>query len=764
MSLHVITRVLFALVFACGIVSSHKSVIAAEPDTPSLNQIEPNIKTMIGKPVVAGNFLFWRDTRNPHPSIYGYDFGNGMEFLVSDTPSEKFDFASDGSTLAWVERLPAVNEAPSNIRIQGFDLATRTEFTILTFPDINTFSSIALDNNILYHTGSVSGNPGLYARDLATGQEQLITPNGQDAVVADGIILWTEEESIEKYVPAKVSLHMRKLDGSLETVLGSANAGYGGVTYAVSGDHVVWSFAPASGDARAYLHRVSTAITQVLSTAPVESLTINGNSVVWSTLAPNEFDAPYVWSVQRYDLASGSISNVITNSSTSVFPLGFINQDTLVMTADRHIGHIEKQLYTADVNSYDLRLPEIEQDAVEAPDVMTPDAAVAAACTTPKTCGQVYVGPSETTWFKDSRGIWRVKGVQFFLPKFGINDKTFHNGNYNASVADGSLDFWLNTASDRLGANMLRIFVELPSKRSDGTIRTPTSVTTVYDFATRANAHGMRLGISLHNSADWSMTSERRAWIAGLIKYFKDRQALPIIAYLNADNEINNHCSGGKDCFDGEQSYINGAISWVSNFYSVVKLADPSLLVTVGMSSEMTDGDGTRAAFNYYKKTNSSGIALVDKVDFLSPHNYGGGAVGILNDLRFNGYTKPVLLEEYGYPTDPYKPSQNYYLEGGPQCYEQREFFARPPACNFSGTYFVHENLHGVRVTSYAGASAWMLADVKEKDTSDACTKKPSDLWTGLFSIGGTYCGGTFRTTGQEKTTGRQVILHHRSY
>src|SRR4029434_2282758 len=105
----------------------------------------------------------------------------------------------------------------------------------------------------------------------------------------------------------------------------------------------------------------------------------------------------------------------------------------------------------------------------------------------------------------------------------------------------------------------------------------------------RLNTRGMRLATVLHNSADWSMTADRSNWIVGLLDYFSARGGLPMIAYLSADNEINNHCGrAGKDCFDSDsqynaQPYIDGAIDWVAQFRAVVKSRVPQLLLTVGI-------------------------------------------------------------------------------------------------------------------------------------------------------------------------------------
>src|SRR5215218_10465578 len=135
----------------------------------------------------------------------------------------------------------------------------------------------------------------------------------------------------------------------------------------------------------------------------------------------------------------------------------------------------------------------------------------------PSSCGQVRALAGGT--LVDDGGPWRMRGVQFFLPQYGINGKTLWDDNYAAARDDGSLDFWLERAGGYLHANMLRVFVDLPNLGSSALV-TPTSYSTLYDFATAANARGMRLGLVLHNSADWNMSEPRASWIAGLLDYF----------------------------------------------------------------------------------------------------------------------------------------------------------------------------------------------------------------------------------------------------
>jgi hypothetical protein len=365
--------------------------------------------------------------------------------------------------------------------------------------------------------------------------------------------------------------------------------------------------------------------------------------------------------------------------------------------------------------------------------------------------GQVY---KSGHLLYDNNGRWPVNGVQFFLPQYGINNSTFYDGNYEHASVD--VDYWLDKASDYLLAKTLRIFVELPH---DGMV--PTSYSTIYDFALRADRRGMRLGLVLNNSADFSMTAERRNWIDGLISYFNDRGASPLIAYVSADNEINNHCAG-HDCFDNDQSYVNEAIDWVSAFNNIFKTRRSGILVTVGISTEVQDGDQQPAAKDFFKSHSTNSLDLTKVSDFLSPHNYGGGGYGVIDDMHRFGYTGPVVLEEYGFPTDP-KTQNALFTEGPEEC--RWNPWPNNAACVNTAPYFIEINARSIRDTrdtsGYAGGVAWMISDVNNKN----CSHRP-DAYTGLFAAGSGYsCGGTTSTEpGQDKATAFRVRTHHYYY
>jgi hypothetical protein len=375
----------------------------------------------------------------------------------------------------------------------------------------------------------------------------------------------------------------------------------------------------------------------------------------------------------------------------------------------------------------------------------------------PAGCGQIR--PAGKQLF-DYRGRWEMHGVQFFLPKYGISEQSFWDTHYWAAINDQSLELWLDRAALRLNPNMLRIFIMLPYQQGDQII-TPTSYATIFDFAQRAAARDMRLGLILHNSNDWSMTPARQRWIEGLLSYFLERNALDTIAYLSADNEINNHCQPARqfDCFASDPHYRDAAIAWVDQFSTIVHARTPQMLVTTGMATELDSGWHKGGITNYFVPA-QDGRTLAKAIDFLSPHNYGGNAEQILRDIRATKYQGPVLLEEYGFPTDPVTANAQW-SEGSPLCREN----PLHPACIATAPYYVELNLNALRHGGYAGGSAWMLADTLERDQPNACarTDLPSDLWAGLLAAGHTYCdGGTLiRKEGASKATAVRVCAYY---
>jgi hypothetical protein len=742
--------VILSVLLALSAGATPHAVIARTGQSTRARESRVLTSALVGAPVAAGDYVFWKDRRSGHVAIYGYDLAARAEFVIADQVDPATALASDGATFAWVAR----DQAAGRAHIQGYDLRARATSTIITLAATSLPAEIALDRGVLYYSDSATNHRGLFARDLASGREQRVSPRGARPVAADGALLWSEQQSFGPGHPALWSLHLRTLDGRhSDTVLASGAVGYSGFEgYDVAGDRVVWAFAASSGDPRAHLYTISTAASAPISPGAAGNPLILGATAVWTVGPSGAPGQANRWSVQSVDLAAGRISTVVEESAAEVVAWAIAEGGALVLSVARDPDQGARELIVSGLGERGLRFGGAPTTAEAQIGSCDPAA--------PISCGQVRSG--DDARFADDGGRWAIQGVQFMLPQFGINGKTFWDGNFAAASADGSAAFWLDRAQSYLRANTLRIFVDMPYKLSSGTIITPTSYSTLYAFATEANARGMRLGISLHNSADWAMTPERATWIAGLIDFFVAQQSLPAIAYLNADNEINNHCvNAQQDCFDSQatydaQPYIDGAVGWVAQFRALVKSHAPQLLVTVGISTEMIDADTMRAGFDFFRP-DSQGRTLASLADFLAPHNYRGGAAGVIDDLRVTEvYSGAIVLEEYGYPTDPW-PRDLTWTEGEPRCWLD----PLQAGCGPTAPFFVETNLRALRAKGYAGGVAWMLADMREKDTASSCTdsKNPFDLWTGLFAIGGVYCeGGTAtRGLGQPKATALRV-------
>jgi hypothetical protein len=741
-----LSRVAYALI-AIGTLHAVAAKSAAQSSPVQLLS-----SAVVGRPSVTERAIFWIESRELHRAIIGYDLMAGVRSVIARRAGVVLDLAADDTMIAWTERDLATGQSS----VFSANLRTNAISPILSLARWTAHSEIALDQGVLYYTDSAPGHRGLFAFDLATRRDRLVSSMGMRPVARDGLLLWSEAQASGAPGRAIWTLHLRTTDGRRpDRVLARREAGYLGFGgYDLAANLVAWSFAISAGDSHIYIHNTDTGATMALASSAASDPHIRGGAVAWTETVA-EPRRPVTWRVRAYDLPGRAQSLAVEESSAATTVWGVAGQDRLVLTIAADPQLSTQALYLSGLHARGVRFA--AQPAGRR--------AVSSACdiAQPSTCGQVRLVGST---LYDDGGPWRVRGVQFILPQFGINGKSFRSGNYASARADGSLDFWLEKAQHYLRTNTLRIFVDMPYRQGNGELVTPTDYATLFDFAVRANARGMRLAIVLHNSADWSMTADRSNWINGLLDHFSARGSLPTIAYLSADNEINNHCGrAGKDCFDSDsqynaQPYVDGAVDWVAQFRAVVKSRAPQLLLTVGVSTEMQDVDATRGAFNFFR-ADSRGRTLASLADLLAPHNFGGGAAGIIDDLRYVDYRGPIVLEEYGYPTDPY-PRSRYWTEGDRRC----RIDPTQALCALTAPFFVEANILALRAKSYAGGSAWMIADMREKDSGSACdsdSEKPFDLWTGLFAIGGTYCdGGTYsRAAGQPKATAVRVCAYY---
>ncbi|HEX2915268.1 MAG TPA: fibronectin type III domain-containing protein [Chloroflexia bacterium] len=682
---------------------------------------------VLGKAVTTSDYVFWVESKGQNQVINGYNLNSHTQFQVAGSGELKSELASDGQSLAWVQG------TPGNASIEGYDLGNGKRFAITPAHSGNEFGSMALSNGRLYYKDASLNHNGLYAWDINAKQEKLISAKGQNPVAAGNILLWSEEQYQGELLPGEWSLHLSKLDGSLvDSVIAKAT---GQFQVTAAGDNILWSALPPAKDPNLYLYSITSGKTKALSSKSVTDPVLSDSKVAWIDSPSAEPDQPNRWSVQLYDITSGTSSAFVKPGTARIQLNGFAGDATLAFTVSKSSTSGTNELYLA----------QLDQSGMNFNGPVTPKAVTNP--TNPFNCGQVYKNGYQ---LYDCNGRWPVNGVQFILPERGINGQTFWDTNYNTSAASGQVDYWLDRASNLIGAKMLRIFVDMPGSNLPG----PTSPATLYDFAARAASKGMRVGIVLHNDSSWTLTPARKQWLSDFVAYFKSKNALPLIAYVNADNEINNHCGNGADCFDNNPAYVNAANQWVADFTKYVKSLNASILVTVGLSTEKASSDSQATSYDFFRTTGSA-PSLATSVDFLSPHSYHGGGFTIWPALRYDlTYKGPIVLEEYGYPTDVLSQSP-FYTEGPAVC------LSNPfdPTCNNTAPYFVDVNARSIRennIDGFAGGSAWMLADSNRKDCNS-----PMDFYTGLIASGDypkcNQNGTTTTSAGALKATGARI-------
>lgn len=724
--------------------------------------------SIVGKPTVNNRYIFWLDDIDGNMSIKGFDFVRGVKINI-DQIGHKWDLTSNSTQLAWVSS--TIN---GDSQINLYDISSRTAQVF--YETTAYISNLAMSDSHLYFQDGTEGSQGLFAIDLLSQEKELVSSVGQRPVTHNGILLWSElvnANSVYLPIVQNFGAFSGRLTASEEdsgmypelnrgtftskewvlrlrtpsqttssTVIARSKGSFS--SYNISGDTVVWSSLPPAEDLRVFSYSISTQTVNAVSQGWATNPVIQGTEVVWTNHPEQEvLGTAKEWSLQQYS-AGTSLSN------GSLVSQGTAQTEPIAITASKHVIFLA---YTnGDTGRPSLHITNLYQSALSLNSVSSGESQLTAV-----SGGQI----TKTGRLLYDNGVrWKMKGVMFLLPNYGINHLQFQTSNYNSSTAARA--YWLDMAGPGwLNANTVRIFVEMNSS---------TSPDTVYNFALEADAKNMRVGVVLKNYADFAMTTARRQWLNDMIKKFRDNNKLHLIAYVSAHNEINNptHCNSTTDCYDRtDKTYMTNANSWVFEFNKVFKDANSGILTTVGLTTEGGDADGQPAVYNFFKPDNNN-RKLADLVDFISPHNYGGGGYGIIQDIQSKGYTGPVVLEEFGFPTDNVTRNSSY-TEGNAACRSDPGFPTSSPnynLCKLTAPYYVEMNARALRdlTNDYAGGVSWMLADMNSKPCSGS--GYAPDNFTGLFSVGGTYCGGTTSTatTPDDKATAFRILTHHTYY
>ncbi|HMA36320.1 MAG TPA: hypothetical protein VKY74_17820 [Chloroflexia bacterium] len=308
-----------------------------------------------GEPIVAGHYAFYfkaildrgnTETPEPQPtpvqlmSLYGGDSDQHTTFLIKNLPAGPPLAASDGRQVVWVELAP--NGAQG---VQSYDLTTHSEATILSPASTYRLAGLALDGGVLYYQDNASFHHGIYAHNLSTNLESVISTAGQKPVAAGGVLLWSEEQPGNPS-GTTTSLHVIKTDGSRgNTVLATQAAALS--NYAVAGDNVVWAYHAAVGDNKVHLYNLNSGTGQTLSTGLGLHPVIGGHVIAWSEPAPAGIQG---WQMQIDHLDSGTVAPFQQPILQLTQVWGLIGEQALAFTVD-YDNAPERDLYVIGLNS-----------------------------------------------------------------------------------------------------------------------------------------------------------------------------------------------------------------------------------------------------------------------------------------------------------------------------------------------------------------------------------------------------------------------------
>jgi hypothetical protein len=284
------------------------------------------IAKLVGGPIVASDrYIFWFQPSGNDLLVAGYDLQEQQQFTLSTPPGQRTGLSTDGRYVAWIDQFLPGDPPTSRIRIR--DMSNGREWTVKNL-GINSLDSTSLWAGILCYTDSTPTHKGIFTIDLKTGQEQKISPEGQQPVVRDGVVLWGITKMGGEAVPEETTLHMSLLDGSItDKVIAHDQADLTG--YSVSSGRVVWSFYPPATDSNVHAYTISSGLTSIIMEdgRPVtRNPLVSGNTSVWTSGSGGR---NYIKSC---DLTNGTVSIVVDGGSNDLLARGIVSGNRVVYT------------------------------------------------------------------------------------------------------------------------------------------------------------------------------------------------------------------------------------------------------------------------------------------------------------------------------------------------------------------------------------------------------------------------------------------------
>jgi hypothetical protein len=289
--------------------------------------------------VAAGHYIFYvrydnrdRSSGDQNKAIYGYDLTENKEFFVVHTTSELANIATDGQYLVWSTYARGTSEtSPQPVYL--YDVKTGSTIQILTAITPTDWPDVSLDRGILYYGDSTPRHKGLFARNLASNHEQLISEDGHGPVASTGEVLWVSSHTDKDHITTS-TLHLTSLENDIpnKVITETTQVTFG--TYDVWGSNVVWSYQFYIVPQSVYLYSMDDKSTTLLSVTAIGP-NVNGSKVVWAEgdfpIFPLTRESLFhgMW-LASYDLNTRLVSTVVPKEEGSLYADDLLDKNTLM--------------------------------------------------------------------------------------------------------------------------------------------------------------------------------------------------------------------------------------------------------------------------------------------------------------------------------------------------------------------------------------------------------------------------------------------------
>jgi hypothetical protein len=223
--------------------------------------------------------------------------------------------------------------ATSSQPVYLYDAKTGSTIQIM-IPSMSTGSpDMSLDRGVLYYGDSTLGHEGLYARNLATNQELLISEDGYGPVASTGEVLWVSSHTDKDYITTS-TLHLTSLENNIPNRVITETTQFTFGTYDVWGSNVVWSYQFSIIPQSVYLYSMDNKSTILLSVTAIGPH-VNGSKVVWAEgdfpIFPLTRESPFhgMW-LAAYDLNTRLVSTVVPKEEGSLYAEDLLDNNTLI--------------------------------------------------------------------------------------------------------------------------------------------------------------------------------------------------------------------------------------------------------------------------------------------------------------------------------------------------------------------------------------------------------------------------------------------------